>query len=212
MANQTMVFQCLEMFGATFNKNKDWQGSVSRVWEASLEHVKDKDLWDATLSICKKNFEYPPTLGVLLEEVEVVVKARGGTGISGNQYNFCTFCEKRQGYVEVCAHMWVHEKKKMDYWTTMCRCDCDGASKRLPNAMVYSELYHRLYQSQKVDLIAWHTSSHKTPYLPMEVRNPERYQAMKERQAHNERIGKYNPFMTVVNEAQRAIDISNQTK
>jgi len=204
MATDRMIEAMLSMFGATFNKNAEWQAQIFPIWKHGLEQTKDIHLHKAIMSVCSKKWKYPPTLGHVIEEINDVVRVLGGT-VEERQYKFCDNCISRAGVVEVSAHFLIHESNKGKIHNTITRCTCKGAEDKYPKMKTCEELYKRMEHDGRITLKAWYQTDTTHPYLPMQVREPHNYQKMLQYQSEAIEEGLPNPYMEY---AQFAIKMS----
>lgn len=203
MATSRMIDLCMNMFVATWSKKPEWKDTLFPVWEHSLKTVKDKHLYDATMRVVSKTWQYPPVIGELLKEIEVVIKELGGTGITLKEFEFCEQCIQREGVVEVSAHFLVHETGKTKVHNTITRCTCHGASQKYTQMKSCEDLYQRMQHDARITVKAWYQTSGATPYLPMQQREPVQYAKLQAWLQTPEAQQADNPYMKFVHNAQR---------
>ena len=172
MATQRGIDMAMDMFMATFNKKPDWKDNIQPVWSNALDKVKDKVLWDSMMRVCTKKWQYPPTLGHVIETVEAVIKELGGTGLVLREYKYCESCIERDGVVEVACHFLVAETKKMKTYTGITRCGCAEAKSKYPVMESVAELYSRMDSDARMTIIRWHHTDGAQPFLTMQQRHP----------------------------------------
>jgi hypothetical protein len=204
MADPDMINRVMNSIAATFNKNHTWKTEVHSAWRMKLKRVKDSDLYDACNVLCSKHFEYPPQglLGLLVKEVECVIKQRGGIGLSGSsgQYNFCENCIQRDGVVEVSASFLVLETQKVKHHNAIARCECEGSEAKYPRMGTWRDLQMTMQHDGRIQLYSFHSTNARQPNLPLSIRNPDQYKALQQQIAIDEQNGKKNPYLWVVDE------------
>lgn len=204
MANHDMINRVLNSCAATFNKNHTWKTEVHSAWSMKLQRVKDSDLYEACNVLCSQHFEYPPQglLGLLVKEVECVIKQRGGLGLSGSsgRYNFCANCVQRDGVVEVSAWFLVLETQKVKHHNAIARCECEGSEAKYPRMGTWSDLETTMRHDGRIQVYSFHSTNARQPNLPLSIRNPDKYKALQQQIAIDEQNGKRNPYLWVVDE------------
>lgn len=204
MADPNAINRVLNICASTFNKNNTWKQDVHWSWMKGLERVKDADLLDACHVLCAKTFEYPPQglLGMLIKEIECVIKQRGGVGLSGSsgRYNFCENCIQRDGVVEVSAWFLVLETQKRKHHSAIARCECEGSIAKYPRMGTWRDLQMTMQHDGRIQLYSFHTTSARQPHLPLSIRNPDKYKWLQQQIAKDEQSGKQNPYLWVVDE------------
>ena len=202
MATARMVEAALQMFGATFNKNSEWQAQVFPIWEHGLQTVKDVHLHKAIMNVCMKKHQYPPTLGHVLEEVGDVVRVLGGSATT-IEYKFCEDCIQRDGVREVSAHFMIHKGNKGKIHNCITRCTCEGAELKYPKMGDWYSLQTKMMNDGRITLKNFIVSDAACPILTMQQRAPHHYARMLRVQKERAAEGKPNPYMAV---AQSMID------
>ena len=206
MANQIIIDQCLNMFANTYNKSSSWTGSVRPLWEVALEQMNDKDVWMATINVCKEIHQYPPTIANIVKEVEKIVKESGRQGI-GIVYNMCNNCIHRDGIVDTVVHYtWLSgvDVGKNIVSQRICRCTCDGASKKYPSIMSYTKREDLLHDDPRIDVTYWNYTTPTTPYLTIEETDPKYWvKVLENRKIKRDQSN--NPFMKLVDVLQDMI-------
>jgi hypothetical protein len=198
MATERMVNMAMDMYMASYGKKDDWKSIMFPAWEKALERVKDKHLYEAIMTLIQKVHEYPPQLGHLLQEVEYIVKALGGTGLQLKEYKYCDHCLQREGVIEVSCHFLILESKQKKTYNTITRCTCDGAEQKYTQMKSVEELYHTMASDGRITVLAWHNTNSRQPFLTMQQREPHNYQKMLRHHAEQKAAGKPNPFMPVL--------------
>ncbi len=196
MATDRMIEVVLTMFGATFNKNAEWQAQIFPIWKHGLEQVKDIHLHKAIMSVCSKKWKYPPTLGHVIEEINDVVRVLGGT-VETQSYKFCDACVLREGVREVSAHFLVLATQKHRIYNVVTRCTCEGASMKYPKMGDWNSLEVKMNRDARITVTNFIVSDARQPILTMKQRAPHHYERMKRVQKERALEGKPNPYMEV---------------
>ena len=165
----------LDTFSASFNKSAEWAGRVERAWAAALEHVSDKNLLTAVNRLCSQVFEYPPTLGHLVAECKKVVSEQGGTGLSGNKFQFCPDCERYGGVVDVCAHFLKIQEDEYKVFKCATSCICDGARAKFGRSTLqtWADMKETMENDHRLRLDHFYRTSRSMPTLHSSITEPE---------------------------------------
>ena len=196
MSSAQGVRIALDTFSASFNKGSEWAGRVERAWSAALEHVSDKNLLSAVNRLCSQVFEYPPTLGHLVAECKKVVSEQGGTGLAGNQFQFCEDCERYQGVVDVCVHFLKIELDEYKVFKCSCSCICDGARAKFGRSTLqtWSEMKETMENDHRIRLDHFYRTSRSMPSLHSSITEPEFWSKVLERMEEDAKNGIPNKY------------------
>lgn len=200
MSTQKCIRVALDRFAASFNKDGQWAGRVESTWSAGLQDVSDKDLMTAINRMCTRVFQYPPTLGHVVEECAAVIKEQGGTGLAGNIFHFCADCERYKGIVHISAHFLKLEEDQYKVYNAGCSCTCEGARAKFGKSglSTWVELKDKMEMDTRLRLDHFYKTSRRLLVLPESVRNPEFDAKVKAAEQEAIQEGGFNKFLWAV--------------
>lgn len=200
MSTQRGIRVALDRFAASFNKDGQWAGRVESTWSAGLQDVSDKDLMTAINRMCTRVFQYPPTLGHVVEECQAVIKEQGGTGLAGNIFHFCKDCERYEGIVHVSAHFLKLEEDQYKVYNAGTSCTCEGARAKFGKSSLstWVELKDKMDMDTRLRLDHFYKTSRRQLTLPESVRNPEFDAKVKAAEQEAIKQGGFNKFLWAV--------------
>ena len=200
MSTQRGIRVALDRFAASFNKDGQWAGRVESTWSAGLQDVSDKDLMTAINRMCTRVFQYPPTLGHVVEECQAVIKEQGGTGLAGNIFQFCADCERYEGIVHISAHFLKLEEDQYKVYNAGCSCTCEGARAKFGKSSLstWVELKDKMEMDTRLRLDHFYKTSRRLLVLPESVRNPEFDAKVKAAEQEAIKEGGFNKFLWAV--------------
>jgi hypothetical protein len=200
MSTQRGIRVALDRFAASFNKDGQWAGRVESTWSAGLQDVSDKDLMTAINRMCTRVFQYPPTLGHVVEECQAVIKEQGGTGLAGNIFQFCADCERYEGIVHISAHFLKLEEDQYKVYNAGTSCTCEGARAKFGKSglSTWVELKDKMEMDTRLRLDHFYKTSRRQLVLPESVRNPEFDAKVKAAEQEAIRAGGFNKFLWAV--------------
>ena len=200
MSTQRGIRVALDRFAASFNKDGQWAGRVESTWSAGLQDVSDKDLMTAINRMCTRVFQYPPTLGHVVEECQAVIKEQGGTGLAGNIFQFCADCERYEGIVHISAHFLKLEEDQYKVYNAGCSCTCEGARAKFGKSglSTWVELKDKMEMDTRLRLDHFYKTSRRQLVLPESVRNPEFDAKVKAAEQEAIKEGGFNKFLWAV--------------
>jgi hypothetical protein len=194
MACETIVKQCMNAYAANFSKPQTWEYGAYPIWLRATHDVQDMDLWDATIAVCSRKWDFPPQLGDILAEVEKKIKLDGGEGLTRKTYEFCADCKMHEGIRYTVAHYtWVHSGQYVAS-ERICGCSCQGSRDRYPNMMLYTKRVQLLENNKEIDYRGMYITSSSHHYLTLEQRDPKYYAIVQARKAEREAKGEKNPY------------------
>ena len=196
MSSPQGVRIALDTFSASFNKSAEWAGRVERAWAAALEHVSDKNLLTAVNRLCSQVFEYPPTLGHLVAECKKVVSEQGGTGLAGNQFQFCPDCERYGGVVDVCAHFLKIQENEYKVFKCSTSCICEGARAKFGRSTLqtWAQMKETMENDHRLRLDHFYRTSRSMPTLHSSITEPEFWSQVLERMEEDAKMGIPNKY------------------
>ncbi len=193
----------MEIFAAHFNKNRDWLSIMERSWAAVLlkDGINDKLLIDAMHNMCAKHYDYPHQVNLsnYIQEIEMLVKKSGGTGLTGNQYEYCEDCEHSSGIVMACVYYVKDGEEKIREFGTACTCT--GATAKFKNMKswrVVLESYKQAHDSGKIELVSFYKTDKNMVRLPYSITNPAHHKQVQEQIEREYNEGIENPYLTAV--------------
>ena len=167
MANKNMIADCIEEFAVNFNRNKDYTDIMYGRWLRSFRDTPDKCLAAGLQKILTTNYQYPPTLGTVVEAVQKEVAdllGRVGSGVTVKDYSFCPNCKERKGIIETAAHYIKDEKLIVSCKANLCGCEgskeYNGTDMRL-----WTKRRELLQNDERVELLDFFYTDEHHPHL-----------------------------------------------
>jgi|TARA_R100000081_G_C4819869_1_gene178617 hypothetical protein len=190
-------------FRHNFGRKEDWVQHMKRSWAAKLLHLPqtDEELIDIMDNMCTKHYVYPNTVNLsdYLKEIEKYVGENGGTGLTGNVYEFCPDCEHSSGVIDTCT--WYVKDGQEKVRSYCCSCTCSGARAKYSKMLTWQELKQNAEQSHmdgSIELVHFYHTSRRMQRLPYSITNPIHHAQVQARLEEDAKQGIPNPNLTIV--------------
>lgn len=167
MANNNMISDSLEEFAYNFNRGKEYIDIMYGRWLRAFRDTPDKCLAAGLQKILTTNYQYPPTLGTVVQAVQKEVAdllGRVGAGVTVKEYSFCPNCRERKGIIETAAHYIKDEKLVVSCKANLCGCEgskeYNGTELRL-----WTKRRELLQNDDSIQLLDFFFTDQHHPYL-----------------------------------------------